>query len=341
MSFDAAGTAPPFKVPELKKGLVRLLAFAAVVAILIITLPGLGSIRSRLSHGAPGWIAIAAAMRLCSAFAYVETFKAIFAPQMPLRLAYQIGMSEIGVNALVPAGGTGGLAIGGWVLHRRGMSTDEVVKRSAEFFVFTSAFNIGGVAVLGWLAVIGVLNGPSSVFLMLVPAIAATALIVAAIAIAPRLSALQADLMRKRAHSIGWWSLEALVLVGTGAEGAISVFKQRQARALLGGFGYLAFDIATLWAAVHAFHGQIALAPLAMAYLVGQLAGEIPIPGGIGVVDGGLIGAMIVYGLHASVATASSLAYRAIALGIPTLFGGLAAVSLIRTVHGWEPAPEE
>jgi uncharacterized membrane protein YbhN (UPF0104 family) len=76
-----------------------------------------------------------------------------------------------------------------------------------------------------------------------------------------------------------------------------------------------------------------------MAYLVGQLAGEIPIPAGIGVVDGGLIGALILYGAPATLATAGSLAYRAISLGVPTLFGGLAAISLGRTIRGWRSEP--
>jgi uncharacterized membrane protein YbhN (UPF0104 family) len=69
----------------------------------------------------------------------VVLFRTIFAPKMSRRLSYQIAMSELGLNALVPAGGASGLAIGGWVLHRRGMPTDEVLRRSAQFFVFTSA----------------------------------------------------------------------------------------------------------------------------------------------------------------------------------------------------------
>jgi hypothetical protein len=72
-----------------------------------------------------------------------------------------------------------------------------------------------------------------------------------------------------------------------------------------------------------------------LAYLVGQLAGEIPVAGGIGVIDGGLIGAMILYGLPGTVATANALAYHAIALAIPMLLGAIAAVPLARRVRGW------
>ena len=72
-----------------------------------------------------------------------------------------------------------------------------------------------------------------------------------------------------------------------------------------------------------------------MASLVGQLAGEIPVPGGIGVIDRGLIGAMILYGLPGTSTTASVLAYHAIALAVPMLFGAVAALLLVRTVRGW------
>jgi hypothetical protein len=82
-----------------------------------------------------------------------------------------------------------------------------------------------------------------------------------------------------------------------------------------------------------AFGSHIGFQPLALAYLVGQLAGEIPIPGGLGAVDGGLIGALVAYGLSSSLAVASSLAYRAIALAIPVVFGGMAAISLTRGIR--------
>ena len=129
---DAGDLPAALHGPKLRKGLIRVLLFAAVVVALIVALPGLGSIRGRLSHGNPAWIGLAACFRFSSALAYVFLFRAIFTSNMSFRLSYQIGMSEIGLNALVPAGGAGGLATGGWVLHRRGMPTDEVVDRGAR-----------------------------------------------------------------------------------------------------------------------------------------------------------------------------------------------------------------
>src|SRR3984885_12595712 len=194
---------------NVRKGLIRVLIFAAIVVALIVALPGLGSIRSRLAHGDPAWLVLAASFRLSSALAYVVLFRAIFAPQMSFRLSYQIAMSEIGLNALVPAGGAGGLAVGGWVLHRRGMPTEEVVERSAQFFVFTSAFNVGAVAILGWLGAVGILATHGSVALSVIPALAATAAIVLALALIPRLATLRARQAEVRSHSWHWWLLAA------------------------------------------------------------------------------------------------------------------------------------
>ena len=68
-----------------------------------MAVPGLASIRTRLASGAPGWLVLAACLRLASALAYVMVFRAIFCPQMSWRVSYQIGMTENGVNAVVPA----------------------------------------------------------------------------------------------------------------------------------------------------------------------------------------------------------------------------------------------
>jgi uncharacterized membrane protein YbhN (UPF0104 family) len=318
---------------RMRRALVRLLFFAALVVVVIVTVPGLGSIRGRLAHGNPGWLVLAGCFRLASALSYVVLFRAIFAPRMALRASYRIGMSEVGANALAPAGGASGLAIGDWVLHREGRPWSWLVERTSEFFVFTSAFNVGAVAVLGWLGVAGVLTRPVSPFFSFAPAFAATVAIALALALIPRLAGLEAKQRRRRVHSLRWWLLELGVALGTGARGAVNLFRRRDPAAIAGGAGYLLFDILTLWATVRAFGGHIGFQPLALAYLVGQLAGEIPIPGGLGAVDGGLIGALVAYGLSSSLAVASALAYRAIALAIPVVFGGMAAISLIRDIR--------
>jgi uncharacterized membrane protein YbhN (UPF0104 family) len=316
---------------------VWIVAGGGCLVAIFFLVPGLASVRRDLSHGRPEWLALAACFRLASALAYVVLFRAILAPDLTRRMSYRIGMSEIGLNALLPAGGTGGLAVGGWALHRLGTPTKTVVERSATLFVFTSAFSVGAVAVLGWLGGIGVVSVARSgavLALTLVPAFVATAVIVLAIAVRPRLAALQAAQAKYRTHGVRWWLVEAAVMVGTGASGALKLFSERDPRALLGGAAYLLFDIAALWATIRGFHGHTRTGSLAMSYLLGQLAGDIPIPGGIGAISGGLIGALSLYGLPLAVATASTLAYQAIALVVPLLLGVPAILALAHTLGG-------
>ena len=61
-----------------------------------------------------------------------------------------------------------------------------------------------------------------------------------------------------------------------------------------------------------------------MAYLLGQLGGLLPIPGGIGGIDGGLIGTFVVFGVAAAPTAAAVLAYRLILFWLPLLAGTVA-----------------
>jgi uncharacterized protein (TIRG00374 family) len=69
-----------------------------------------------------------------------------------------------------------------------------------------------------------------------------------------------------------------------------------------------------------------------MGYLIGQLGGLLPIPGGIGGIDGGLIGTLIVYGAPAAETTAAVLGYRLILFWLPLIAGGIAFASLRRNM---------
>ena len=99
---------------------------------------------------------------------------------------------------------------------------------------------------------------------------------------------------------------------------------------MLGLIGYLVFDVMVLWATFHAFSVVPPLAIIWMGYLIGELGGLIPIPGGIGGVDLGLVGMLVLYHVSVGAATAAVLAYRAIALWVPAVVGAIAFVLLRR-----------
>jgi uncharacterized protein (TIRG00374 family) len=142
------------------------------------------------------------------------------------------------------------------------------------------------------------------------------------------------------ASRTGRLARRAAALPATAAKGmrtALELLRSRSAY-LLGAIGWWGFDIAVLWACFHAFGGAPPHAVIIMSYFVGMLANTLPLPGGIGGVDGGMIGAFTAFGVNVELAVVSVLAYRVFAFWLPMLPGGVAYFQLRRTVHRWEDA---
>jgi uncharacterized protein (TIRG00374 family) len=110
---------------------------------------------------------------------------------------------------------------------------------------------------------------------------------------------------------------------------------------LIGAFAWWGFDIAVLWASFHAFGVAPPVAVIVMGYFVGTLANTLPLPGGVGGVDGGMIGAFLAFGVDPGTAVLAVLSYRAIAFWLPTLPGLVAYFQLRRTVGDWKAEDAE
>ena len=61
-----------------------------------------------------------------------------------------------------------------------------------------------------------------------------------------------------------------------------------------------------------------------------NISNAIPIPGGIGILDGSLVGMLVLYGATATTAAAATLVYHAIALWVPAMWGTVAFLLLRR-----------
>ena len=99
---------------------------------------------------------------------------------------------------------------------------------------------------------------------------------------------------------------------------------------IIGAIGYLWFDIAVLFACFAAAGHVPPLAPVVLAYQIGYLSNFIPVPGGIGVLDGSMIGMLVLYGVGGTVATAATLVYHAISLWVPAIWGTIAFIGCRR-----------
>ena len=117
--------------------------------------------------------------------------------------------------------------------------------------------------------------------------------------------------------------------VHAGLVAAIGMVKRRIPRCSAHSPGW-GFDIAVLWVSFRAFGHSPPGAVLVMGYYVGQLANVLPFPGGIGGVEGGMIGAFLLFGVQRQLAVLAVLAYRTISYWLPTIPGAIAYWRLLR-----------
>ena len=207
-------------------------------------------------------------------------------------------MSELGANALFPTGGAGGLALGAWALKRGGMPGEEIARRTVAFFLLTSVPNVLGVIVIGLLLATGAVGGESNLLLTALPAAIAAAAVVLALQAGRIARRWGRALERRGEHELSRRKqllMKGLTALGEGVQGAVALLREGNLVLIGGLIAYLAFDVMIVWATFHALGPAPPLAILWMAYLIGELGGLIPIPGGIGGVDAGLVGTLALY----------------------------------------------
>jgi len=338
---DPDAAASPLTVPPSRLGrrIAGLVALAVLVGALILVLPGLDDVRSRFANVNAAWLAVIALLQLASCFFYIAAFRGVFAVRSRWRDSYDVGMAEQAVNVLLPVGGIGGVALGAWVMRRDGMPSTDVARRSVAFFVITSAPNFVLVALVGTIIASGLVSqtAPPAVTLI---ATAGSAAAIALVAALPRLNQRLARRPAPDTTGQGTWSWasvrsglrRAAATLAGGVEVTAALTRPPNPQALIGAWGYLILDVASMWAAFAAFGDTPPLAVFVFAYLIGQLGGLIPLPGGIGGTDGGLIGAFVLYGASLPEATAAVLAYRVFELGIPAVLGTAAFVRVRRVL---------
>jgi uncharacterized membrane protein YbhN (UPF0104 family) len=268
-----------------------------------------------------GWVAAAIGFEILCCLGYVVAFLQVF-ERAPVRFGARVALSELAFNAAVSLGGAGSVAVGAWLLVERGASPARVAERSAVLFLLTSAVNVFTFVLAGLGLATGVLAGPSNPLLGWIPAAAGTVVFLFFLSLP---AIIDRGLARRLPKSVR-------VVLETTAQ---SIRDTRQLIfkpdwRLAGAFGYLWFDIAVLVACFAATGSTPPIGALVLAYQIAYLSNFVPIPGGIGVLDGSMVGALVLYGAKATAATAATLVYHAIALWVPAMWGTIAFILLQR-----------
>jgi putative heme transporter len=328
----------------------RALLFAAFVlaaiALLYVVLPQIGGVQhtwNRLDNGDAWWIAVAAVLEVLSLASYIAIFQGVAVSKgSPIRWreSYEITMAGLAATRLFAAGGAGGVAVTAWALRRSGMERREVAERMIAFLVLLYGVYMAAMVVCGVGLYVGLFPGRHPFAITVGPAIFAAVVILLFLAIAfvpedfrPRLGSLT-----PRNQRVALW-VERIATSPAYLSAGIHFAWQKLRRpewAMIGTVSWWGFNIAVLYAAFRAFGKAPPVAVLIQAYFVGLLANLLPLPGGIGGVDGGMIGALVAFGVSGSLALIAVLVYRLFAFWLPTIPGAIAYLQLRRTVHRWD-----
>ena len=336
----------------------RAVAFAifvlSVIAFLYFVLPkisgphGLRSTWHRIALGDAWWLALAVAFEVLSFAGYVMLFRAVFIRgygRIHWRESYEITMAGLAASRLFAAAGAGGVALTAWALRRSGMESRIVACRMVAFMVLLYVIFAASLLIDGIGLRTGLFPGGGSFAITIIPAIVAVVLLVIAGGVASLPDDAERRLERWSSGSgrLTHWVARAVALPATAASGvrtAISLVRSRDP-GLLGAPAWWGFDICVLWASFHAFGTAPPFTVIWMAYFVGQLGNLLPLPGGVGGVDGALIGAFAAFDVNLNLAVVAVLVYRGIAFWLPTLPGALAYLQLRRTVSRWRRVETE
>ncbi len=279
-------------------------------AALLLWVAPPGDVLSSLGQLNLAWLIGAVALEFGSCLCYVVMFRRFF-PEPPRQTGRQVAWIAMGAGAVLPGGNLSSPATIGWLLRHHGIGTRQLVERSGALLSFCILFGfvINGLA--GLFLLVGIGHGPHDLAHAGIPILVSVFVIgsaVAAMLIGSRVRGRAATIARSVAASLeGGWQ---------------SVLNPHWR--LLGGAGFLWLDIAALWAACRATGHHLGMLALAVAYFVGYVATMIPMPAGLGVLDTGLAGALVLYGFSPAASVTAVLAYHGISVWVPGL-GGLIA----------------
>jgi uncharacterized membrane protein YbhN (UPF0104 family) len=324
---------------------VFILSAVGFMYFVLPKLAGVGKTVHRLEGANTWWIAVGVVLELGSFAGYMALFRSVFVTKthppgrIGWRASYEITMAGVVATRLFAAAGAGGIALTAWALRRSGMAPRLVACRMVAFMVllyviFALSLLLDGIG-LGT----GLFPGGGSFAITIVPAIVAAGLFGAAGLMALLPGDLERRLQRVASGSgrparFMTRAVAVPALVATGIRTAIGLVRERDP-GLLGAVAWWGFDVSVLWAMFHAFGDAPPFAVIWMAYFVGMLGNLLPLPGGVGGVEGGMIGALAAFGVDLQLSVAAVLAYRAISFWLPTLPGAVAYFQLRRTVARW------
>jgi uncharacterized membrane protein YbhN (UPF0104 family) len=313
---------------------LRLIGFVAFVIVFLKLIPGFEKALTDLRNVEFQWVLGAMAVETLSEIGYVVSWRGILDPDHLLRqdgrgkhLGARVAWAQLGGGMVVPGGTLGSMGVGAWMLHRLGMPMDKVGERQFTLMFLNSAVDGLAIVFFGLGLAIGVFHGEDDLALTLLPAAVVAIGITLALVVTARAERLAKRLETKRPRiATGIGTLASAV------ENTREMLRHRgSTKIILGAIAYLGFDMLVLQGAFVAIDAKPVptFAVVSMCYLIGGLAGSIPLPANLGAV-GGMTGMLVVFGIDKNEAAAAVVLYQAIGFLVPLIGGGIAYLFLRR-----------
>jgi uncharacterized membrane protein YbhN (UPF0104 family) len=320
--------APTVRPLRVVLGLLGALAVGVVIVVTIGRVAGFSNLSDTLDGANAGWLVVCAIGQVVVFAGFAGALRRAIAfeggPRIGLGLSMRVVLASFSLSQLFAAGGSAGLAVTYWALRRVGMG-----RRNAAVRVIglsTAVYLVFGL--IAWMAALFALVRATAPLAMTVPwLIGMPVVLVAARWFTDgrrvgRWTAPRGGTFRKALGTgvgAAWWVRRAVVDPCDG-------------RALLAwACCYWAGDIASLWAALHAFGGDAGIVLLTLVYTTGYLANSVPIPFvATGGMDAATTFTLTAVGIPLEIALVAVVAHRVFAFWIP-LIPGLVLAGLLRS----------
>lgn len=341
------------------KGLLkRVITYAIFLLIIFFVIKLVPKIWADVEAGDPKLVALAVPFEILSVAGYVLLFWAVYGaaarmlsqgsdtPARPLSLkeSMQLTTSRLALGDTLPGGGATGFAVQFWALARAGFNAAQISRTTTAFLILSNTVMTVMIMLLGVLIGAGLVGGDLHPALTWIPAAIAAAVVIVILLFARKGKTFVPPAEDSQEKLTGRFAKTRTLIreIGNrlppGAYDAIRTI--RRPAAITGMLANPGFDFVAFYLGIASVTEPIALPVMLMAYFIGQVGSLVPLPGGIGGVQGLAIAVLVAGGMEVHSATAGVLVWTGVALGTQIVWGMWQYWFLRKSIKRWQAEDE-
>ncbi len=341
------------------KGLLkRVITYAIFLLIIFFVIKLVPKIWADVEAGDPKLVALAVPFEILSVAGYVLLFWAVYGaaarmlsqgsdtPARPLSLkeSMQLTTSRLALGDTLPGGGATGFAVQFWALARAGFNAAQISRTTTAFLILSNTVMTVMIMLLGVFIGAGLVGGDLHPALTWIPAAIAAAVVIVILLFARKGKTFVPPDEDTQEKLTGRFARTRTLIreigdrLPPGAYDAVRTI--RRPAAITGMLANPGFDFVAFYLGVASVTEPIALPVMLMAYFIGQVGSLVPLPGGIGGVQGLAIAVLVAGGMEVHSATAGVLVWTGVALGTQIVWGMWQYWFLRKSIKRWQAEDE-